>query len=509
MTQVPTLLLLPITDTTYICFGGEMSFRTLPAYYNQYVFTDDTTELQRSASPYLTTTQLSVNNNLRVEVLHKNCLASSNGEWFNVKALPDVNYVDSLFVDSICYGQDVILIVEDTTFDRYKYYLEGDLLLDSTLSQYVSNTLEVGTKWLNTVVVDTFGCISDSTDTMLLTVLPVPTMSLINSADEDTVCDLLPVEFTARPSGLDQYLFYDNDTIIYGGPDSVFNWSQIDIGNEIRVVGVNSYSCYSVFNDTTNIIIKSVANPMITEDEDTLLLCSGEDQMIYAEIDSMHFNNVIYNWSNGESGVDKSFIGVQPPTSTLYIVSTLYKNCLSNKDSIMIIVDNEPKPVADAGEDQVLCLGDSLQLGASGGKNYLWTEIEGIRSLDIPNPWVDPIVSSIFEVTVTNISCSDVDEVKVVLDRCLTDITGPVPQVYSPNGDGVNDEWIIPDIDYFKENHIIIYNRWGNVVYESSPYNNRWEGRSKYAKDLPNDTYFYLIELGNGVKHEGFVIIQR
>lgn len=509
VTTVPTLLLIPLTDTNYICFGGEMSFRTLPAYYNEYTFYDDSVELQRGPSPFLTTTELSVNNNLKVEVLHKNCLASSRGEWFHVKALPEVNYVDSVYQDSVCFGQDVWIQVQDSTFDRYKYYFDGQLLFDSTMNEYISNVYAVAQGYVNTVVIDTFGCISDSLDTLPLTVLPVPEMTLTNTADQDTICDLLPVEFTAQPFGLPRYIFYDNDTVIYDGSDSVFNWPLIDIGNEIRVIGINEYECSSVVNDTNRIYIKSVANPTITEDEDTLLLCSGEDQIVYSRIDSNHFVDVIYNWSNGLSGIGESVLEVQPPVSTLYILSTTYKGCESAKDSIMIVVDNEPKPIADAGEDVVLCIGDSVQLLAQGGRFFEWQEIEGIRETDVANPWVNPTENTIFEVLVRNIACTDEDEIEVVMDRCLTDITGPIPQVYSPNNDNVNDQWIIPDIDYFKDSHILIYNRWGNVVYESNGYLNRWEGRSKNAKDLPDGTYFYVVDLGNGVIHEGFVIIQR
>jgi gliding motility-associated-like protein len=78
-----------------------------------------------------------------------------------------------------------------------------------------------------------------------------------------------------------------------------------------------------------------------------------------------------------------------------------------------------------------------------------------------------------------------------------------VPEGFSPNGDGINDELIIRGIFFFPENSIVIYNRWGNKVYEADPYINKWDGRSirglKVGGDeLPVGTYFYLLNLGDG-----------
>ena len=80
-----------------------------------------------------------------------------------------------------------------------------------------------------------------------------------------------------------------------------------------------------------------------------------------------------------------------------------------------------------------------------------------------------------------------------------------IPEGFSPNGDGVNDLIIIRGIDYYPQNSIVIYNRWGIKVYEASPYKNDWDGRSMRGlrvggDELPVGTYFYLLDLGDGSK---------
>src|SRR5690606_23493129 len=62
-----------------------------------------------------------------------------------------------------------------------------------------------------------------------------------------------------------------------------------------------------------------------------------------------------------------------------------------------------------------------------------------------------------------------------------------VPNVFSPNNDGMNDLWHIEGIQYTK-NTVKVYNRWGQVVFEANNYRNNWR-----AQDIPDGTYFYVI----------------
>jgi gliding motility-associated-like protein len=72
-----------------------------------------------------------------------------------------------------------------------------------------------------------------------------------------------------------------------------------------------------------------------------------------------------------------------------------------------------------------------------------------------------------------------------------------IPNGISPNGDGPNDTWVIDGIDFFPNNHVEVYNRWGELLYIADGYNNTtvfWDGTYK-GKDLPVGTYYYIIKL--------------
>ncbi|MDF1863286.1 MAG: gliding motility-associated C-terminal domain-containing protein [Saprospiraceae bacterium] len=86
------------------------------------------------------------------------------------------------------------------------------------------------------------------------------------------------------------------------------------------------------------------------------------------------------------------------------------------------------------------------------------------------------------------------------------------PTLITPNGDGMNDSFIVPclsDKAAVPTNTISIFNQWGDEVYHASPYNNDWEGTFD-GEDLPAGTFFYILDLNNGQEPmTGFFVIQR
>jgi gliding motility-associated-like protein len=78
-----------------------------------------------------------------------------------------------------------------------------------------------------------------------------------------------------------------------------------------------------------------------------------------------------------------------------------------------------------------------------------------------------------------------------------------IPEGFSPDGDGVNDTFVINGIDG-RTVSMKVYNRWGTMVYESKAYKNDWEGLATkgvvIGEKLPDGTYFYAIDLNDGTK---------
>jgi len=89
----------------------------------------------------------------------------------------------------------------------------------------------------------------------------------------------------------------------------------------------------------------------------------------------------------------------------------------------------------------------------------------------------------------TNTGCFAVKPVSVVITPPIK-----VPNVFSPNGDGINDTWVIPYLQLFSSAIVEIYNRYGQPVFKSTGYYTPWNGKLN-GKDLPIGTYYYIIKL--------------
>ncbi|WP_337968883.1 gliding motility-associated C-terminal domain-containing protein [uncultured Flavobacterium sp.] len=81
---------------------------------------------------------------------------------------------------------------------------------------------------------------------------------------------------------------------------------------------------------------------------------------------------------------------------------------------------------------------------------------------------------------------------------------------FSPNDDGQNDTFYIDCITQYPDNQLQIFNRWGNLVYYRKGYDNTWDGKADgSAKTLPEGTYFYILDLGNGsAKKSGWLYLK-
>jgi gliding motility-associated-like protein len=255
---------------------------------------------------------------------------------------------------------------------------------------------------------------------------------------------------------------------------------------------------------TVNVLVHPVPNPVVSSD--VLGICKGSSVQITTVLNETYYPNTVYTWSDGQK---KKNITVKPTKTTDYILNVTSNGCTSKEDTIKVLVDvNVPK--ANAGKDFVLCRYDTATLEATGGKSYVWEDQLGIVNKNSATPKVAPVVTTTYKVHVINDYCESVDEIEVVIDRCLKELPTKIPQIFTPNGDNANDLFTITDVDYFTKSNLVVFNRWGNIIYQAAPYVNTWDGKNENGDELPDGTYFYALDLGNGHdSYKGFVVITR
>jgi gliding motility-associated-like protein len=152
------------------------------------------------------------------------------------------------------------------------------------------------------------------------------------------------------------------------------------------------------------------------------------------------------------------------------------------------------------GPDRTICAGDSVLLQPGGYASYLWQD-------NSTRPTYLVTVPGTYWVTATDQNgCTTSDTVVVKFGACFT---AKIPNTFTPNGDGINDTWNISALQYFPQCSVLIYNRWGLQVYQSTGYAKPWEGKQS-GKNLPIGVYYYVIDLKNNTKPmTGFVTIIR
>jgi len=117
------------------------------------------------------------------------------------------------------------------------------------------------------------------------------------------------------------------------------------------------------------------------------------------------------------------------------------------------------------------------------------------------------IASGTYTVTVTNeFGCSEEGSIFVKEPEAIK-----LPNTFSPNGDGYNDFYVITGIQGYPDSQLDIFNRWGNLVYSKKGYTNDWNGLSNNGNELPDGTYFIVVDLNMEGKEnvKGSIDIKR
>lgn len=171
-------------------------------------------------------------------------------------------------------------------------------------------------------------------------------------------------------------------------------------------------------------------------------------------------------------------------------------NCRVVSDSLKIAV-NVP-PTADAGDDLVVMEGQPVTLnGAATGENisYYWSPGYYLDNPDILNPVSTPtedITYTLYVVSEDGCNSTAMDEVNVRVLKKLV-----IPNTFTPNADAVNDLWSIAALDTYPDARIRVFNRYGQVVFQSVGYTQPWDGNFS-GEPLPTGPYYYVIDLQTG-----------
>lgn len=177
-------------------------------------------------------------------------------------------------------------------------------------------------------------------------------------------------------------------------------------------------------------------------------------------------------------------------------------------ESTLTQTANVSTPFLEAGQDLIMIRGGAVtfNINATGTNlQYKWSPAIGLDRDDVKNPVASPPEDTRYTVTITS------EEGCVVSDDIFVKIVDKpiIPNTFTPNGDGVNDVWVIEYLDSYPEVRVDIFNRFGVRVYASIGYTKPWNGTLN-GSDLPVGTYYYVIDPKLGIPaYAGWVTILK
>ncbi|MFM9838763.1 MAG: FG-GAP-like repeat-containing protein [Cyclobacteriaceae bacterium] len=247
----------------------------------------------------------------------------------------------------------------------------------------------------------------------------------------------------------------------------------------VSVLSRSSCCCYKA---TTYII--HVNEPLLSEKE-TKYVCVNDS--IKLGIPS-GYKSVTWTYGNTTVTTDSIHLKITKPLTVNVSASTssgcVYKKEFHLEPSIIDLrIENDQYTISQ---------GESVQLVASGGKNYVWLPPTGLNNNQIANPLASPTKSITYKVTATDsIGCTAEKTITVNVEE-----TAFAPTLFTPNGDGKNDEFKLYGLTNGKDFDFMIYNREGSTVYETTSISQAtslgWNGTA-HGTAQPAGLYYWKI----------------
>jgi gliding motility-associated-like protein len=309
-----------------------------------------------------------------------------------------------------------------------------------------------GKYWLKTVK----GVCIDS-DTIILSQIALP---VVNIGNDTTVCEGKSVRLNAQNIG------------------SVFEWSTGATNQSIAIRDSNTYwvkvtgasGCWTI----DSLHLTNYPLPVLLANE-LEVLCKDSEHIVSADPDMKS-----YLWQDGSTHAS---LKVKAP-GTYYMKATDKFGC-NHIDSVKVI--EKPRPEILTQTFYEICEPDFYIETGTTYTSYLWED-----GSTLPNRHVRDY--GIYGLTVTDSNeCTNAAMIEVKR-LCVPAVE--VPNVFSPNGDGINDV-IIPTYKYILETDLSIYNRWGQLLFQTNDITKSWDGASPNGGGEPGVYYFVLKCTGN------------
>ncbi|MDP2188611.1 MAG: gliding motility-associated C-terminal domain-containing protein [Sphingobacteriaceae bacterium] len=316
------------------------------------------------------------------------------------------------------------------------------------------------------VVTDTNGC-SARSNTLVVNFAPVPNLVLLSDSNID-LCEFSVANLEVQPIPNHSYQWFHNGLVIPGANQTRFNATS---GGLYRCQAISTQGCSNL---SAEITINLLPLPVSIPASATASICEGNTLQLSAQAQAGG-----YRW-RGPLGFtstlqNPSILNAKPIQSGWYYLQTERNGCLSLADSVWVDIQPQLPDIQIQGKTRI-CVGNPIQFTATEVPNarYLWILPNGDslvgRELTLENSWLSD--SGTYILRVTRGSCA-ADELSI--NATVNDFKFFFPTAFTPNGDGLNDEFY-PVTSFTGTYELRIYDRWGSVIFQTTDPQARWNG---------------------------------
>lgn len=264
-------------------------------------------------------------------------------------------------------------------------------------------------------------------------------------------------------------------------------------------VQLTTTSAYGCVHDTAKVLDKFYDKPIASFTVEPDTLCQGTDNVFTDASTAPNSSITKWSWSFGDGSTATTRNPVKrydaPGNYDVMLTVTNSVGCVSNIFSDKVIVYLQP--LIDAGPSFTVTQGTLVQFRPTANDSsvltFRWEPASDFADPAILRPALIAMYDQTYTLTATGQgNCTATDALTVKVLKPVN-----VPNAFSPNGDGINDTWTIPNLADYPGATVDVYNRYGQRIFSSTGYGAPWDGTWN-GKMLPLATYYYVIRLQNG-----------
>ena len=299
-----------------------------------------------------------------------------------------------------------------------------------------------------------------------------------------TCSDQLPVNLEGNSFGTGTSFYWTESTnptdTLNSISDSTFSSNPDSVFTTYYFSAETQRGC--IESDSIQVLVADLSIDVDPE----FYICFGDSALLVSNNPYESINPLSYNWQPNEgilSNPDSASVWVSPEVSQTYTLYTVNDSGCTTTDTVQVYRSTLNPVLVNATSDaDTIVRATSTNLYATPNQNgysYQWSPSTSLSSATDPNPEAYPTETTTYVVTVTDISnpnCSYTAQKTIFVSDLICDEPQIfVPNAFTPNGDGLNDEVLVRG-QHIREMEFSIYNRWGELVFESSNQSNGWDG---------------------------------